>query len=166
MKIDKTKLMKMFTDLLEMAIGDSENEKEVVEAESTTPAGIPVVKSRDSYEKRAMFIVLEPQNDDGTTIDAHGDWYGAEDVEKACHNYNRACRKAGLMHSVVLEDEDVWIQESYITPTEFVTESGEKIKKGTWVQWWKFESDELWQDVLDGKYDSVSIDCWAEGEEL
>lgn len=162
----KEKLLKLIEAALDMAVGESSNDKPVIENESTTESGLPIVKSKDDYQKRAMFIVLEPQNEDMTTLDAHADWYSAEDVEQACHNYNRACRKAGLMHKVILEDEDVWVQESYITPVEFVTEDGVNVKKGSWVQWWKFESDDLWQNVLDGTYDSVSIECMADGIEI
>lgn len=129
-------------------------------------AEVAVVKSVDQMEKRAMFVVLEPQDDDGLTRDVHADWYSAEDVAEACANFNVACRKAGIDHAGILSNDQVVIEQSYTAPCDFTTESGVFIKKGTWLQWWKFEDDNLWQGVLDGTYTGVSIECAAVGYEV
>ena len=36
---------------------------------------VSVAKSLNEEKRRATFVVLEPQDDDGTTTDLHGDWY-------------------------------------------------------------------------------------------
>lgn len=129
-------------------------------------AEVAVVKSVVQMEKRAMFVVLEPQDDDGLTRDVHADWYSAEDVAEACANFNVACRKAGIDHAGILSSDQVVIEQSYTAPCDFTTETGVFIKKGTWLQWWKFEDDNLWQGVLDGTYTGVSIECAAVGYEV
>ncbi len=129
-------------------------------------AEVAVVKSVDQMEKRAMFVVLEPSEDDGTTRDVHGDWYSTEEVAEACANFNVACRKAGIDHAGILSSDQVVIEQSYTAPCDFTTETGVFIKKGTWLQWWKFEDDNLWQGVLDGTYTGVSIECAAVGYEV
>ena len=129
-------------------------------------AEVAVVKSVDQMEKRAMFVVLEPQDDDGLTRDVHADWYSAEDVAEACANFNVACRKAGIDHQGLLSSDDVVIEQSFTAPCSFTTETGVFIKKGTWLQWWKFNNDNLWQKVLDGEYTGVSIECSATAFEV
>jgi hypothetical protein len=161
--MDKDKILDLIKSLLDAVVGDSKQptpnhvESAIVEQE------LEVVKSVVEHEQRAMFIVLEPQEDDGTTADAHGDWYSAEEIAKACRDFNVACRKAGLMHSQILDDDVAVIEESYTAPVDFKLENGETVKKGTWVQWWHIKDPMLWQGVLDGEYDSVSIECSATG---
>lgn len=155
----KEKLLEGLLALIEQCIGDSEqpNKQE---------AEVSVVKSVDTLQQRALFVVLEPQDDDGSTRDAHGDWYGVDDVAEACANFNVACRKAGVDHSGLLSNDDVVIEQSFTAPCDFTTETGVFIKKGTWLQWWKFNNDALWQGVLDGTYTGVSIECSAVGYEV
>lgn len=129
-------------------------------------AEVAVVKSVDQMEKRAMFVVLEPSEDDGTTRDVHGDWYSVEEVAEACANFNVACRKAGIDHAGILSNDQAIIEQSYTAPCDFTTETGVFIKKGTWLQWWKFEDENIWQGVLDGTYTGVSVECAAVGYEV
>lgn len=157
--MNKDKLTEMIMSVIEKCIGDSQqdNHKETE---------VAVVKSVEQMEQRALFVVLSPSEDDGTTTDLHGDWYSADDVAEACANFNIACRKSGLDHSGLLSDEDVVIEQSFTAPCDFTTETGVFIKKGTWLQWWKFNNPVLWQGVLDGTYTGVSIECSAMGYEL
>lgn len=158
--MNKDKLTEMIMSVIEKCIGDSQqdNHKE---------AEVAVVKSVDQMEKRAMFVVLEPQDDDGTTADLHGDWYDAESIRDAAVSFNMQCRKAGLEHQGLLSNDDVVIEESYIAPCDFtVEETGQFIKKGTWLQVWKFNNDDLWNDVLSGHFTGVSIECSALGYEV
>jgi hypothetical protein len=127
---------------------------------------VPIVKSAISTEKRALFLVLEPSEDDGTTTDLHGDWYDEDTIRKACHDYNQRCERIGIMHKSIASDEDVMVQESYTAPCDFVTETGIPIKKGSWLMWLHFPSDDMWAKVEDGTYDSVSIECSAMGYEI
>lgn len=159
--INTEELLKGLMTLIEKCVGDSkQSTPNHVESETE------IVKSVDQMEKRAMFVVLEPQNDDGTTSDLHGDWYSAQDIESACNKFNVACRKASLMHESILSNDDAVIEQSYIAPVDFTLDTGETVKKGSWVQWWKFNDDTLWQGVLDGTYNGLSIECSASGYEV
>lgn len=155
----KEKLLEGLLALIEKCVADSEqpNKKE---------AEVAVVKSVDTLQQRALFVVLEPQDDDGSTRDAHGDWYGVDDVAEACANFNVACRKAGIDHSGLLSNDDVVIEQSFTAPCDFTTETGVFIKKGTWLQWWKFNNETIWAGVLDGTYTGVSIECSVIGYEV
>ena len=129
---------------------------------------VEVTKSLDSDQRRAMFVALEPQEGD-TTSDLHGDTYTAEDVEKACINFNTHCMKANIFHKI--ETEKAVIEQSFITPSSFTLDDGREIQKGTWLQWWHFPegdttSDMLWKAVKDGKITGISIGARAKTEKL
>lgn len=118
-------------------------------------------KSLDNEKRLAMFIVLEPQEDDGLTTDLHGDTYTAEEVEKACHSFNLFCRKANLLHE--FETDSYSFVESYVLPVEAEIE-GTMIKKGTWIAVVKAEDDFIWDGIKDGTFNGLSIQCSAEYE--
>ena len=61
---------------------------------------VSVAKSLDMEKRRATFVVLEPQPEDGTTTDLHGDWYSEEDIAEGCYSFNKHCRKANLLHLI------------------------------------------------------------------
>lgn len=122
-----------------------------------------IKKSVNTEKRLATFIVLEPQLEDGTTNDLHGDWYSEEEVEKACHNFNEFCGKANLFHSI--ETELMTFVESYTAPVDFELNE-QPIKKGTWLAVCKFNDDTLWEGVKSGKYNGLSIQCNAEVETL
>lgn len=174
--MNKQKLMKMFTDLLEMAIGDSENEKEVTEAESTNASHLQVRKAVDQSERRALFVALAPQESLEETEDLHGDVYTEEDVMGAMRSFNVHCMKANLMHKVMLSNDLAVIEQSYCSPVEFKIENVDgdtvTIRKGTWLQEWHFplpedgEEDEIWPKVLDGTFTGISVYCDAYGQDL
>jgi len=151
--LDQGKVEKLY-DLLEKFFGGS-NEQTEVKPE--------VTKAVDVEQRRALFVVLEPE-----TIDLHGDIYSAEEIEKACVNFNIHCSKANLFHQN--EIETAKIEQSFISPTDFTLEDGREIKKGTWLQWWYFpdtpESEVLWKGVKSGDINGVSIGCRATVEEL
>ena len=70
---------------------------------------IPIIKQANEELKQATFLVLSPDE-----VDLHGDVYDANEVRKACHNFNTYCRKANLLH---LFDTDTFsVVESYIAP--------------------------------------------------
>lgn len=155
--MNKEKLLEGLLSLIEKCVGDSEQDNK-------QEAEVAIVKSVDTMKRLATFVVLEPQPDTGETADLHGDWYDADSIREAMVSFNVQCRKAGLEHDGLLSNDDVVIEESYIAPCDFtVEETGAFVKKGTWLQVWKFNSDDLWQGVLDGKYTGVSIECSALG---
>lgn len=162
--MDKNKLLEKLSaklsEIIDMCVGDIADQTE-------HPAvDLPIVKSALPVEKRAMFLVLEPQDDTLETADLHGDWYNEETILKACHDYNQRCERIGIMHRDIASDEEVVVQESYIAPCDFVTEEGVSVKKGSWLMWLHFPSDEMWEKVEDGTYDSVSIECAGTGYEI
>lgn len=149
----KDKAEKLY-ELLEKFFGGSKEEEPVTE----------VTKAVDIEQRRALFVVLEPE-----TVDLHGDIYSADEVEKACINFNTHCNKANLFHQVQIETAK--IEQSFIAPSDFTLDDGRLIKKGTWLQWWYFpeensESEKLWKQVKSGDICGVSIGCRASVEEL
>ena len=122
-----------------------------------------IAKSVNEERRLATFVVLEPQDSDGTTTDLHGDWYSESDVEDACYNFNMYCRKANLLHLV---DTDAFVfVESYISKTD-MTLGGTPIKKGTWLATCYFEDEELWEGVKNGTFNGLSIQAVANAEKL
>ena len=124
--------------------------------------------SKSANEQRlATFIVLEPQEVDGTTSDLHLDWYDAETVEKSCHSFNRYCMKANLWH---MQDTDgVEFIESYCTKADMLL-NNKQIKKGTWLATIHVkdqpEYDFIWEGIKDGTFDGLSIQCMAVTETI
>jgi len=153
--MNKSKIVEAFSEFIENWLGRND----VAEK----PADVEITKALDEEQRMAMFVVLEPE-----AIDAHGDTYSAEEVEKACINFNTHCNKANLFHRV--ETEDAKIVQSFIAPSSFTLDDGREIKKGTWLQWWYIPETEngnlIWAAIKSGEIDSVSIGCLAKVEEL
>ncbi|MNF36764.1 hypothetical protein D3C85_607380 [compost metagenome] len=142
------------SELIEKFFGGSEQESVPVE----------VTKAVDDEQRMALFVVLEPD-----VVDLHGDTYSAEEVEKACNNFNVFCNKANIFHAV--ETESAKIVQSYISPADFTLDTGVEITKGTWLQWYHFPegdetSDALWEGVKSGDISGVSIGAKALVENL
>lgn len=122
-----------------------------------------VVKSLNEEKRLAMFVVLEPQDEDGLTTDLHGDTYSADAVEQACHDFNTQCRKANLLH--MLDTTSYEFVQSYIMPVEVLI--NEKIiKAGTWVAVVKAKEEWIWQGIKDGTFNGLSIQCNAVYENI
>jgi cation transport regulator ChaB len=151
----KKSLLDGFAELLNKAFGDVQPEAD---------GEVEVTKAVDVEQRRAMFVVLEPD-----VVDAHGDTYSADEVEKACISFNTHCNKANLFHRV--QTEAFKIEQSFIVPSTFTTDDGREIKKGTWAIWTHFPEDDanselLWKMVKDGEVQGVSIGATAKIEEL
>lgn len=124
---------------------------------------VPIVKAVDEVKRLATFVVLEPQDEDMTTTDLHLDWYSEEEVEKACHSFNRYCMKANLLHMV--ETEAFEFIESYVTKSDMIL-GNTFVKKGSWLATCYFSDDEVWQGVVDGTFNGLSIQCLATTEPI
>lgn len=126
-----------------------------------------VTKSLDDEKRMALFIVLSPQDGD-TTDDLHGDTYTAEEIEKACIDFNTHCMTANIFHQI--ETQDAEIVQSFIAPASFTLDNGVEVKKGAWLQWFYFPEttigDELWEGVKSGDINGVSINAKANVEDL
>jgi hypothetical protein len=153
------KFVDALAELIEKHFGGSQ--------EPTVETVVEVTKAVDSEKRMALFVVLEPQDGDETT-DLHGDTYTAEEIEKACNNFNTHCRTANIFHQVQTQDVD--IVQSFITPAGFTLDNGVEVKKGSWLQWMYFPETEigeaLWQGVKSGEINGVSINAMATTEDL
>lgn len=148
------KFVDALAELIEKHFGGSQESPEVQ---------VEVTKSLDEEDRKALFVVLEPD-----VVDLHGDTYTAVEVEKACDNYNEHCRVANLFHQV--ETKEASVVQSFISPATFTLDNGVEVQKGTWLQWWHFPETEtgeaLWQGVKSGDINGVSIGAMATAEEL
>lgn len=106
-------------------------------------------KSLNEELMQATFIVLEPE-----TPDAHGDVYSADEIRKACHNFNMFCRKAYLNHSV--ETDKISFVESYTAPDDMLINDF-MVKKGTWLAVTQFNDVELWKQAKEDGMIGLSI---------
>ena len=119
---------------------------------------IPIIKQANEELKQATFLVLSPDE-----VDLHGDVYDANEVRKACHNFNVHCRKANLLH--LFDTNAFSIVESYTSPVEM--KMGETIiKAGSWLAVLQFNDDSIWEGVKNGDYTGVSISGKADAELL
>jgi len=118
-----------------------------------------ISKSLNTEKRLATFLVLEPQDPNGTTSDLHGDWYDEDMVEESCYNFNRFCKsKANVLH--VVSTDGYEFVESYITKSDSYI-GDVFIKKGTWLAtiFVKQGYDWIWEGILDGTFDGLSVQC-------
>lgn len=121
---------------------------------------IPITKANNPTKRLATFLVLEPQDSDGTTTDLHGDWYDESAVEDACLSFNRFCMKGNLLHEVQVDKSAYEFVESYISKCDMIL-GDTFIKKGSWLATCYFPG-ELWDKVVDGTFNGLSIQCLAD----
>lgn len=153
----ESKLLEGLTALLTKYFGESEETPRHQETNEIKD-GVSVSKALDEELRQATFLVLSPNE-----VDLQGDIYDEDEVRKACHGFQTHCRKANLFHMV--ETDLANIVENYIAPADFYL--GEQfIKKGSWLQVWQMEDDELWGLVKSGEINGVSIGCPANYEDL
>lgn len=127
-------------------------------ASKNTPQTVQVAKATNEELKQATFLVLSPEE-----VDLHGDIYSADEVRKACHNFNNHSMTANLLHLV--ETDTFSIVESYIAPVDMVL--GDRlIKAGSWLTVTQIHDDEIWEEVKKGNLTGVSVGCLAQSENL
>lgn len=117
-----------------------------------------IIKSKDSKLKQALFVVMVPDEED-----LHGDITSKEEVIKACHNFNKFCRKSNLFH---LEETTAFdIVESYVSIVDI--QVGEQlVKSGTWLAMLQVNDDDLWNDIESGEVAGLSIGALATVETI
>jgi hypothetical protein len=126
-----------------------------------------IVKS-DGARQIAYGVVLEPCTAE-TTRDSQGDWYTAEDIEKAAHGFLVGVAKgnggADLMHADDGEGPLVgYPVESFIAPVDFVWGEGDRteiVKAGSWVMGVHYPDPEIWAGVVKGELGAFSV--WGKG---
>lgn len=146
--------------------------QEITEEELNTPEkdnwdSVQVAKATNEEKRMATFLVLEPQDDDLTTNDLHEDWYDADTVEKSCHNFNKYCLKANLLHLIPTTCFE--FLESYITKADMIL--GERfIKSGSWLATIYVDESELgeqvWEGIKSGYFNGLSIQCMGISESI
>lgn len=146
-------------DWCKAIVNKSTEDSTKVNTEDDIP-GIPlqVTKSVNTDLMQATFIVMVPDE-----VDLHGDTTTEEEVRKACHNFNKFCRKSNLFHLV--ETDTFEIVESWISPVDFSLD-GKFVKKGTWLCTVQVLDQGLWELIKKGDICSVSIGAMAKVEQL
>lgn len=123
-----------------------------------TKQKVQITKAVNEELKQATFLVLAPDE-----VDLQGDTYSADEVRKACHNFNQHCMTANLLHLVETDTFD--IVESYISPVDMIL-NDVVIKAGSWMSVLQIYSDEIWSEIKDGNLTGVSVSCLADTEYL
>lgn len=104
-------------------------------------------------------VVMEPD-----TVDTDNQFQNVEEVAKAFYKFQeKAVKHYDIQHNHEYTiDDEIIVVEKYLSPVDFtVEESGEEIKKGTWVEGWKILSEPLWKAVEDGKLTGFSIEGYG-----
>ncbi len=118
-----------------------------------------VLISKSAEEKRqALFIVMEPD-----VVDDHGDITSAEEIRKACYNFNKFCRQPNLFH--ISSTDSFEFAESYIAPADFSIDNT-VVKAGTWLATIQVNDEELWSAIKDGEVSGLSIGAFATVEDI
>lgn len=112
---------------------------------------VQLCKAGDGEEQFILGIVLQPE-----TTDSQGDIYSAEEVRKSAHEYMVKYQAIGLMHKGEVDEKEVSIVESYLSPTTF-TVGDQEIKKGAWLLGAKVHNTKLWDSVKKGDLTGWSI---------
>lgn len=161
--MDGKKILKAFADLVAEALTGTE-EVTPQPVEKATKKSTNVVKAVNEEKKLATFVVLKAMSGDDD-FDLHEDTYDAEEVLKACHNFNTKCMKANLGHMMMIDQGTAAIVQSFTTPTDLEI-SDQFVPEGSWLQVWKFADDALWDEVKEGKWTGLSVGCGAYEEEI
>jgi hypothetical protein len=126
-----------------------------------------VVKN-DTARQIAYSVVLEPCTAE-TTRDTQGDWYTAEDIEKAAHGFLEAVAKgdggADYMHEADGQGELIgYPVESFIAPVDFAWGDGDRaeiVKAGSWVLGVRYPDPAVWDSIVKGELGGLSV--WGNG---
>ncbi|MED4802633.1 XkdF-like putative serine protease domain-containing protein [Bacillus atrophaeus] len=107
------------------------------------------VLAKEADEQKLVYgIVYEPD-----TVDAHGDFMTAAEIEKAAHGFLKDAREIDKQHD--FQGGVGAVVESYVAPADFVI-NGELIKKGSWVLVTK-ASEEIWEEIKKGEITGYSM---------
>ncbi|WP_430742671.1 XkdF-like putative serine protease domain-containing protein [Bacillus atrophaeus] len=107
------------------------------------------VLAKEADEQKLVYgIVYEPD-----TVDAHGDFMTAAEIEKAAHGFLKDAREIDKQHD--FKGGVGAVVESYVAPADFEM-SGETIKKGSWVLVTK-ASEEIWEEIKKGEITGYSM---------
>jgi hypothetical protein len=111
-----------------------------------------VIKSVDKTLMQVTYVSMNV----GT--DLHGDFTSEEEVRKAKESFNKSLQNCYLFHSVPTTTFSVI--ESYLAPTDLVL-NGHFVQKGTWLMTLQVHDDALWEQIVDGRINGISIGAMA-----
>ncbi|MFO3790670.1 XkdF-like putative serine protease domain-containing protein [Bacillus mojavensis] len=109
---------------------------------------VKVIAKEADEQKLVYGIVYEPD-----TVDAHGDFMTAAEIEKAAHGFLKDAREIDKQHD--FQGGVGAVVESYVAPADFEM-NGETIKKGSWVLVTK-ASEEIWEAIKKGEITGYSM---------
>nr|BAA06937.1 ORF52 [Bacillus subtilis]BAA12399.1 YqbD [Bacillus subtilis] len=112
------------------------------------------ILAKEADEQKLVYgIVYDPD-----TVDAHGDFMTAAEIEKAAHGFLKDARQIDKQHD--FQGGVGEVVESYVAPADFEM-NGETIKKGSWVLVTK-ASEEVWEQIKKGEITGYSMAGTAE----
>lgn len=112
------------------------------------------ILAKEADEQKLVYgIVYEPD-----TVDAHGDFMTAAEIEKAARGFLKDARQIDKQHD--FQGGVGEVVESYVAPADFEM-NGETIKKGSWVLVTK-ASEEVWEQIKKGEITGYSMAGTAE----
>lgn len=132
--------------------------KAEIEEQGRDPVGsLQVAKSLDKELMQVTYISMNV----GT--DLHGDFTSEEEVRKAKESFNKSLQNCYLFHSVPTTSFSVI--ESYLLPLDGVL-NGHFVQKGTWLVTLQVHDEDLWEQIVDGRINGISIGAMANIEEF
>lgn len=147
-------------DILSISLADIASigyfAKRTVTAPNPSPsigASFRIIKA-NAYRREVTGIVLKPEE-----TDAQDEIYSEDVVLDSQRDYMVRYRKGsttGLNHEDIGLDDEIALVESWIVP-EDVKLYGRRLKKGTWMATVKVFSDDIWNDVVQGRLTGFSI---------
>jgi len=117
---------------------------------------IRIVKS-DEVNQIIEGVVYEPN-----VKDTQDDWMSAVDIRKAAYNFMKEARTAGGVDT----NHDLVPVEAYVCES-YIAKAADPMghPEGSWVVAIKIEDDEVWQGVLNGDFEGLSMYGQAYREE-
>jgi hypothetical protein len=155
-----TNRVQLWSEILKSApetVLKSDGKSVEVTVQSVSKHEAIVLKSgeQDEVERFALGPVLIPN-----TPDSQGDEYNETEVRKACHWWMENCGMFAQRHTLqggrMLTDGEIVTLENYILPVDCEI-NGKAHKAGTWMVGSRFNDDELWSQVEEGKMNTWSM---------
>lgn len=117
-----------------------------------------IMKALNEEERLVLGVVLEPE-----VYDLHKDIYSAEEVRKACTNFNTHCMQANLGHEVNIDNVD--ITKSFILEVDAMI-GDQSVKAGSWLMEMHAPSDAIWKEIKEEGFTGYSIGGSARVEDV
>jgi len=119
---------------------------------------IDVVKSIDEDQRLFTCCVLRPD-----VVDAHGDIYSKETVEKAAYDFLEYSGQGNLMH--IVNTDQVVVVESWVAKSTYDYGNGSVIE-GDWMMTLHILDDGLWDLAKAGELRGLSVGCKGACEDI